>query len=360
MKCSVVKSYIFFFLIVLGLASFVLAAFLTLDPFQLSHRSFFWKDKFIPSMERYQNAGLARRLWDDPACCDVLLLGSSLSQNFSPAELARTFGVEKAMSLPMSGVLPMEQKALFEYTMANHPPKDVVWEVRISYADPELTPINDAKMMRENPNKYFPEYLYDNSVLNDAYSFMSVDVVFHFLKGLTLGRPYENLHSWFDEQEEEFGRGKFLCKKHLPISKKERDKQTRSFPNIDDVLLPVLEGNQDVRFHLYFPPISMQYYASLDQEKFSEINAMRMYVHEKVKHIKNVNIYIADGLPFQEDLNQYSDAVHYHKDINSLILKLIQKKTSIKSDSSIDLLPLVNAYVDKYGQDCSRFASDRK
>lgn len=92
-----------------------------IDPWQYFRKSFYSAD--LSNNARYQSPGLARHY-----AYDAVILGSSQTANFYPAELKERLGVS-ALRLSIPGGTPYEQRRLLEIALGRGTLKHVLWGI---------------------------------------------------------------------------------------------------------------------------------------------------------------------------------------------------------------------------------------
>lgn len=328
-----------------------------LDPFQIFHVSYFAQDKFIKGYERYQNAGVIHRMTERGDCCEVAIIGTSLSQNFLPSYVSKNFGATGTLQISLPGSLPLEQKTLHEHASRNGEIKYVVWDIHNLYAEKTVIPINSEEILKTSPGKYFPLNLYDNFLFNDYYSLASLDMVSHFVRLITKGSSYETYQSWYAENAPSFGRGKEIASKHPDVSLKKIPKDIGSryyeFPHIE-ILLSAIEKHPEQEFYIYIPPYSRHYYAIMSQEQYEQNMAMRYILARELQAYSNARLFVFDELfATIDDLNDYKDISHYSEETSKRIIDYMAAGEGILNAEDMEehlqrVTEKVNRYVRKF------------
>ncbi len=294
-----------------------------LDPFQIYHSSYFAKDRYLKN-DRYQNAGLINRLHREQQCCDTLIIGTSHSQNFLPNHLRDTFKIKGALDLTMLGARAIEQSILLQKILPSHNIKNIIWGLHITYSDSELFEINNDDLLKSSPDKFFPIYLYDDNVINDLQYLGSIDTYFNAIELYKNGAKYNRLKSWYNQNLESFNKGDVIKNLHPETILKKYNSKTGEpleFPNIDKVIIQYVEKYPEIKFYFFFPPYSKHYYANIDEELYTKLMSMRLYIAQKLSPFKNVNMYAFDNIfDGTYDLNRYKDMAHYDEDMSKKII----------------------------------------
>lgn len=342
------------------LAVFLLPALVVafFDPFFFFHKPLLHKDIGFDGTDRYQNAGLINSWLADPSeRIDTIIVGTSMSQNL-PVYIFRNDSGVNALKLTLSGGKAKELGMLVRKALETGRVKHVIWEVFTSYADPDPELVHDKSPL--------PVFLYDDSVLNDWRYVFNNDVVEEALK-VALGRkgkrkPLESLYSWENTKRfKMFSAPENLEKLRAELGEADLPLQTDvdlyspGFPNVDVNLLPILKNHPDIRFSLFFPPVSYYAYARQGQERFKRQMQMRAYLLQKTATLPHVTVHAFDLHPgWGSELSQYMDGSHYTPDISREIARAIAK-----NDSTIQAADFPN-YADALAGKVNAFAKEFK
>lgn len=317
-------------IIFLTLAIFVLPALVVVafDPFFVLHKPFIHKDIGFDGTDRYQNAGLINSYLADPSeKIDTIIIGTSMSQNLPVSALKNKQGIN-ALKLTMAGGKPKELGLLLNKALKTGRVKHVVWEIFTPYAsdDPNL-------VHKESP---LPEFLYNQSRMDNWRYIFNNDVVEEALKAAMGKRKkrktLENLYTWEKKKQfEQYSSKKNTKKVKEKLAntaskiKKQYDGPVIQFPNIEQHVLPFLKSNPDIRFSLYFPPISYYGYTIKGNTEFWRQMKMREFLLQKTQTLENVSVYAFDSYNWGNDLSNYMDNNHYSPDISEKIATAISK-----------------------------------
>lgn len=349
------------FILTLISAALVLAALgmstaYILDPFQVFHSSWFVKDRYVPAYERFQNAGLIKRMLERDDCCDTVIIGTSHSQNFLPSHVSKAFNGNGTLQLSLPGPLMTEQKVMHRKASETGEIKRVIWDIHDPLAEDKVRQPNDPEILHASPGKIFPLYLYDDNNLNDYYLLASADIPVRFIDRLLHGKPYETYQSWYDKAKKSFNRGrelgesdtKFVIKKILETDDK------YSFPNIEQVLIPAIVSHPEQQFFIFFPPYSRHFYAVMTQEEFSQLMVMRAKLARELEKFPNARLFAFDDWAVTADLDNYKDQDgHYNEEISKKIIESMaagnsRLRVSGVKDNIRRLTMAVNAYIDGF------------
>lgn len=314
--------------VTLSLFLFVLPAALifTVDPLYIYRKSFLIEEPIFVDSDRYQTAGLINSyLADTSNKYDTIIIGTSMSQNFRIDE--------RTVPLTMAGGRSKELAAIAGKALATGNVKYVIWEVFLSYTNP-----NPNDTHNEAP---LPFELYNNTIWDDwpyVFSITSFRQTVALLRGKTKHRrPMQTLNLWSQEEKDAFK--KFQNPENIKTLRQSiKDFNlpfthsapahllSMPFPSVDQNLLPYLQSNPQVKFDLFFPPVSYYDYITKGNEGFWKEMLMRRRVLEGVKDLPNVRIFGFDMIKgIGNDITIYRDSEHYPAWVNDKIFQAIKK-----------------------------------
>ena len=336
--------------ILITLAIFLLPASIVVifDPFFVLHKPFIHKDIGFDGTDRYQNAGLINSyLADLDEQIDTIIIGTSMSQNLPVSVLQNEHGVN-ALKLTLAAGKPKELAMLLNKALNTGQVKHVVWEIFTAYAsdDPNLT--HQASPL--------PEFLYNENVFDNWRYIFNNDVVEEALK-TGIGKKkkrksLEQLYTW--ENKEQFD--KFSAPENIkrlkaklagvePIQNQYRGAPL-DFPNIKQHVLPFLKHNKDIRFSLYFPPVSFYAYAAQGHQKFWTQMKMREFLLEQTEELENISIFGFDHKNWGADSSNYMDTNHYSPSISLKIMQSIAEgKNTRKAETYKNEINHILSYI---------------
>lgn len=294
----------------LALAMLLLVAALVIyvDPFFHYHKPL--KDfPYQVDNQLSQNPGMARHM-----DYDSVILGSSMTVNFN-TDWFRELMDLNTIKLSYSGAYPKDQSNIMKIIFdSGHEVKKVFLGIDV------ITYMGDV-----DETKYpIPEYLYDDSYLNDIQYVLNKDVLLNYvLRPMADPDPtdlatvyaswwteeYYNeqwvLHNYTDpEQTAE----EVLAEEYLPGTEK----------NLDVNICPYIEANPDTQFVVFFPPYSILFWNDVLKGNHLEATMEEYkYIAERLNEYDNVEVYFfPDREDIVLDLNHYADYSHYHPDYN--------------------------------------------
>lgn len=276
--------------------------------------------KYELKEERYQNNGIVKHFE-----YDAIITGSSMTQCFRPSELNELFGVN-AVKAPFSGGSYKEVNDNLEVAFQYNPDIKMVvrcLDVNALFSDKDLMNYDNC-----------PEYLYDDTVLNDAGYLFNKDILVTGMQNLhgyiATGSnymsmdDYVNWHSYSDYGKDvvdaSYNREMIeIVEEQAGITEEEYAIMEAT---IEQNITSLAEENPDTEFYIYFSPYSIYYFdfwhRSGELEKY--LLAEKFYI-EKMLEYDNIHVF-----SFFEDyeticnLDYYKDIAHHNGDLHSKIL----------------------------------------
>ena len=324
-----------------------------LDPFQIYHTSYFYPDKYIGNQDRFQTAGLINRLWDERDCCDSILLGTSHSQNFDGDEMGTILGTKPVLNLSMSGAKPYEQDIILSHVLSVHRPQTVFWEIDEPFSVAQMT---SAQCTEIQSGRYMPAELYNHSFYDDGLYLFSLDSITYAMRGFWIAEPLNIYKAWYYQNLESFGKGDAILRRNLPLYQNNPaflQSLDTHFLALDEVVFKAVAENPDIQFHIFLPPYSHLYYASLNQDEYTRLMQMRRHIAMRSDKFPNARFYafdLLDKIP-TADLNRYKDKGHYHPDVNRQMVMYIKDGKGQLTPANIDRhIRTLHSRIQDYGR----------
>lgn len=266
-------------------------------------------------LQRYQNDGILRNF-----DYDAVIIGTSTAENFKTSEMDMLFN-SKTVKVPYSGAgLKEIHDALQRAIKSNSDLKIIVWG------------LNYHQIFQEKnymPYKEYPTYLYDDNLVNDVkYIFNASvfqrsikDVVFYTIQGndTTNFDDYSNWNSVF-----KFGKEEVLkWKVESPVAKGQRP----NLENIEYNILSLVISNPNIEFYFFWSPYSIATFNACNREKtLDDFFIAEKEAFQMILPYSNVHFFsLFDDFDIITNFNNFKDTGHCHEDINSYILKCMQK-----------------------------------
>ena len=305
-------------LLLLGLGTIV-GAVIVIDPFQIYHKA----TAFIPPIENghqiYANAGIAKS-YD----YDSVIIGSSMTENYTPSHLESLFG-GRFVKLSVNAGTPFNHKQMLDMAYDGRALKTVFYGI-------------DLEMMTyfyTTPKCEMPEYLYDKNPFNDVYYWFNTSVLTKYIPKClkTLGQSdpdqRDTMYSW----GKDFAYGAQAVLKE-PIKRdevvqhplEEHPKLSQqSMLNVEHNFIPFIEAHPDTEFIFFFPPYSLMQWYNFYTQGLLHYNLMqKQAVVERLLAYDNVKLYdFQTQLDWILNLDHYVDYEHYGAHINDEMVRMI-------------------------------------
>jgi hypothetical protein len=311
------------------------------DPFQIFHKSYL-TDMGLINNQRFQNAGLINSYLLDPIeGYDSVMIGSSVSTNFTSAAARSGLGWNRALRLFMDGGDPSQLALILSRALDTRKVQHVLWEIHPrAYSPP--------RYFRPTSDWGFPDYLYNNNILDDLRYIFNYDVVkLAWLATVNPGtRPdltpdslgymasnplaslaHQQLNSAASLQ------GLQSTFQNRPLTAREEqnlDLSSLEYPVLEQIVFPVLSQwcNTDIEFVLFIPPISKIDYLANPKFVLRSIY-MTHTLLKQTENCRNIRLHAFDTMSFTGDLNNYMDKMHYRLNVSEQILALMGKHENI-------------------------------
>jgi hypothetical protein len=298
-----------------------------IDPLQFYRRAAY--PPHFSRQQRYQNPGLARNY-----PYDTVIIGSSLAESLASSHVEAVLG-GKALNLSFAGASAHEMNAILHVALRSGRVRRVIWcfDIFAFRGAPE-------RVVKELGD--FPSYLYDRNPLNDYRYLINRDVLrdsWSIVRERISRRPVralelDRLHCTYEPP------AAYAAEKVLQKWAKEEQAYARGFRRFSGTdfhyaaLCRSFERNvgaavgsaPQVRFDLYFPPLSVLAYRVAEKEGvLADALRFKEYILERLAPLTNATVH--DFQAVEEiigDLNHYRDILHYSRDIDDFILRGIR------------------------------------
>jgi hypothetical protein len=311
MRLSMNKFKKWFFATVIAILIFLAAeaaVVVWIDPFFQYHAPL--EDfPYLVDNQLSQNPGMAKHL-----TYDSVILGSSMTVNFNTDWFEEQLGLD-AVKLNYSGAYPKDQSNIMERIFSSDN------QVKAVFLGVDVMTYTGGVDETKYP---IPEYLYDDSVWNDAQYLWNKDVFLNYILRPIADPDKTDLstvyQSWWTD---EYYNIQWVM--HNYVQPDEIAEETPKDAYIDSVRLnletnicPYIEENPDTDFYIFFPPYSILYWNDVMRENHLEATMEEYrYIADTMLAYDNVRVFY---FPNQEwivtDLDNYADYSHYHRDIN--------------------------------------------
>ena len=298
----------------------IIAAVALVDPFEVYHQATAFIPPITNGTQNYSNAGIAKNYE-----YDSVVIGSSMTENFTPSQLDRLFG-GRFVKLPINGGSPFNHKQMMDLAFSSQDVRRVLYGMDIE----ALT------YFYKSPKCEMPDYLYDNNLFNDVSYWFNKSVLFQYIPQClrTLGQTdpdqRDTMYTWGDLYA--YGRDAALADtfissepvEQIPVSSPAKLSQ-QSLLNVEHNILPYITEHPDTHFIFFYPPYSLaQWY------QFYTAGSLDYHLEQKealtaiLLTYPNVEVYDFQArTEWILDLNHYIDAKHYGADINAAMAEEI-------------------------------------
>ncbi len=311
------------------------------DPLQ-----FYRKAQYPPLLtgeKRFQNPGLAKNYH-----YDSIVMGTSLSENFLSHVIKEKLGWT-ALNFSMPGASAREQRLMLNLALETGKVKNVLWDVNYEY-------LRGSSNWVANFDGVFPEHFYDTKSWNELHTYLlNVDTTKDSAKVLLrkLGiKAYpdstlDELYTWhtrrvFGTESVRKAWKRATDKRPTFVSQIPEYAVTNLNANFDQSFLAEITKHPEVKFHLYFPPFTVGYYAHVfatSPEIFQNMLANRRHIFERTKSLSNVELYDFQGdAKITTDLANYCDLIHFNTNINEHILDAVRTKQHMFNETGSENL----------------------
>lgn len=353
----------------IAIALFLPALFVVyVDPFQIFHKSYLDSMGLINN-QRFQNAGLINSYLLDPdQTYDSVMIGSSVSTNFTGNAAASGLKWNKPLRLFMDGGDPSQLAQILLRALETNRVQHVLWEMHPrAYSPP--------RYFRPTSDWGFPDYLYNSDSLDDLRYVFNFDIVKLSWRyamnsdqrtdltpdslGYEANNPlapiaHQQLNSPANLQAL---RSTYQNKPLVAEQAKIVDVTQFEYPVLEQIVFPVITQwcNTDVEFVLFIPPISRIDYLGNPKYVLRTIYMVNALI-KKSENCRNIRIHAFDTMSFTGDLNNYLDKMHYRLPMSEEILRLMgNNKNVVNAESfeqykndfiySIDNYPIYSSYI---------------
>ncbi|MEQ2528576.1 hypothetical protein WMO40_17975 [Bacillaceae bacterium CLA-AA-H227] len=272
---------------------------------------------------------------------DTVIIGPSMSQNFDEDKINLIFEVE-SYNASLSAASAKEQNYIYNLSSSSHPKlKQVFWELNFDSLYGSVDRVNED-------SGEFPTYLYNKNKMDD------LKYLFSYYAGEAL---HDKIEAEKGEALKQTPYGIYKFGKGVPhlIPEQYRNEKAVSNENpvpegvgfkdmkanFDENIYPILKGNPNQNFKLYYTPYSILYHIfnyNRSKQAFIDRLLLKEYIFERVKELKNVQIYdFQTERKITFNLNHYVDNSHYFAYINDWMIKELNQDTYLQTEKTTKL-----------------------
>lgn len=283
--------------------------------------------------QRYINDGISRHFE-----YDAVVIGNSLSENVKTSQVDSLFDC-KSIKLPYSGAGFKEIWESLERALSyNSNVKKV-----IVFVDAEDMIRNKDYVRYED----YPEYLYDDNLLNDAAYLWNKDVFYRgTLYNLAMTLTGKKSTSFDEYSAKSAKTGAEVVLPYVGDIPDAEEAESWGFDeadrnkvveNINQNIVPVVQKYPDVDFYLLYAPPSIARWAKyyIWGDTYYRLEACKTAT-EILLQEENIHLYsFRDEFDLVCDLDNYTDTVHYTPEITDYMLESIAKEQKKLTEKNV-------------------------
>lgn len=291
--------------------------------------------------ERFMNDGITKHF-----SYNAIITGTSMTENFKTSEFNSLFQVD-SIKVPYSGATFKEINDNLEVAFEhNGNLKCIVRGLDIDHF------FDESDCLRTDLGTY-PDYLYNDNLLDDVYYIYNKDIIFErclpallaFAKGeeggITSFDEYENWMGNYTFGKEDVLKG--ISKFSEPAETIVLTEEEREviLENVEKNVVSLAKEHPETEFLYFIPPYSIVWWG-IQYEKggINRIVEAEEVVISAILQCDNIKLYSwNDQFDLTTNLNNYKDTTHYGEWINSYILTSIRNNTGrLTEDNYIQYL----------------------
>lgn len=298
------------------------------DPFEIYHRALFYTPPYSSGTQTYSNAGVAKNFH-----YDSVIIGSSVTENCTPSVYDAALG-GRFVKLCMNGGLSRDHARMMDAAFASRKLTRVVYGL-------DLFAYSQYYTDQKAP---FPDYLYDDNLLNDVSYWFNKSVLFTHIPAAfsSLGVPDEDddrdrMYYWSPPDMP--GRNALFAQVNLtdPLPEQPVEPYWLGYAQVsaENNLLPYIRAHRETTFDVFFPPYSLLYWAGQARGGHFEVClAQKQYLENLLLGKENVRLHDFQLAPWTTDYTLYYDLIHYTSEVNDAMAEAMQAETYLVTDGA--------------------------
>ena len=301
-----------------------------------------WEPVFFS--ERYQGAGLAKNV---PA--DTVLVGTSMAANYRASEVGETFGGSAVRITIPDGYLS-EFDQVMDVVFRSQTPKRVVFALDLNILVRDESGVTGA----------MPEYLYNDSLLDDAKYLLNKDTLYYSLYVLMTNRwgGGQTLDESFTWDEGIWWNHMTALAGYTRPEVAEETADTAAFRDHARQNLAVVESwvraHPDTEFDIFFPPYSILFWDKT--ARLGQTDAMLAALGQAcgtLLNYDNVKLYgFLMDREIVENLDNYCDYVHHSGGVcRQVLAKMAAGQDRLTAENTEEVLANWRDFVVDYDYD---------
>lgn len=280
---------------------------ITVDPFFQYHKPVS-SLHYVIDNQLSQNAGMIKNF-----DYDSIILGSSMTVNFNTDLFAETMDLN-TIKLSVNAAFPKDIATMLSLVQRNRGNIDTVFigiDPSTYHAEPEITAYP------------YPEYLYDDNLLNDVSYLFNKDVLLDYILKpqilKTSTRLNEVYWSWpYMGFGKEYIAQTWSVPEITDLAVPQDAYLENTIYNMQTYILPYIEEMEDTEFVIFFPPYSILYWYNQMAEGSTQAYIAEIgQITEMLLAYPNVKVfYFQNEYDYITDFDNYCDYTHYNHDMN--------------------------------------------
>lgn len=288
------------------------------DPFYHYHAPYFGLQP-IANKQEYQTLGMARNFE-----YDSVLVGSSMTENFKASWFDEAYG---GHTLKLSYQLGRMDNydLIFKNIFSTHKIKNVFFGL-------DMNAVGQAPWQVSLHE--IPDYLSDDSLLNDTNYLFNKDVMFRYVreylsKNIKKQVPdFDNSYCW--DQKTIYSKQAVLTpyKTVRPVAYKPSAFDEQWAVENMKIITKYIEQNPETQFYIFYPPFGILVYDSaIIKGDYPNIIKNLKYAAEVLLQYDNVKLYLFQNMQdIITNLDLYKDTAHYSPQVNKEMLEAMKKE----------------------------------
>ncbi|MCH4034530.1 MAG: hypothetical protein LKE85_11165 [Lachnospiraceae bacterium] len=303
----------------------------------------------------YNNNGMLRNF-----DYDALIIGTSMTSGFSEEEASQLFGENFIRTTFLGEGFYILNENMKTALVHQHDLKHVIRSVDTLWF---VTPPDWTSTAE------YPDYLYDENPFNDVRYLYNIDVWDEAMIPTVVASISHSGDEHEDDSSEDAKADAYLNheealnhyerpeKSDDPIDPSETEEWYQHMQtNLTQNLTDTIAQYPDVRFDLFFPPYSILWWDSANQAGPGRVDRrvdMEEYAIDVILKYPNVHLYsLNDDFNLITDLSNYADDIHYHPNVNSIILQSIHDgEHEITKENATEYIDSIRKFYNTYDYD---------
>ncbi|MFI3201664.1 MAG: hypothetical protein R3Y54_09100 [Eubacteriales bacterium] len=317
-----------FFMLCILCIGIIVAIVVICDPLFHYHAPM-WNFTYYIGNQRYQNDGISRHFE-----YDAIITGNSMTENFKSSEFDQLFGVN-SIKTPFAGATYKEINDYVERAIVYNDNLEVV----LRALDLDCMALEKDNMALDS----YPEYLYDDNLINDVNYVLNKSILLYYTVGYCLIPTVRNKPTTtFDEyarwhETAIFQKESVLAHYIRPekvegeVSSLTEERKQIIYDNVEQNVLAIAKENPQIEFYYFYPPYSIAHFDYGNQlNKLEERIEIMEYATSLIVEIDNIKLYsFFHEYDLITNLDRYRDIVHYDGDVNSYLLECMQEGSGL-------------------------------